>query len=77
MVDLLNQSTVNEIDLSGIDQLTDEAFLIIRDVFSQKSDAAKAVVRFVCIGCPHITDDGILEVAQTFPELEQACIPFI
>ncbi|ELT89642.1 hypothetical protein CAPTEDRAFT_187033 [Capitella teleta] len=74
VADLLNKGSLSHINFSGIDQLTDEVFILLRDAFKEKPDAAKGIVKLSCVGCSFITDEGILEAVQTFPNLEEVVL---
>lgn len=74
MADLLNKGSLSHINFSGIDQLTDEVFILLRDAFKEKPDAARGIVKLSCVGCSFITDEGILEAVQTFPNLEEVFV---
>ena len=73
---LLKQSVVTELDFSGLDQLTDEAFFVLKESFKPGTKQQDAVQCVKCVGCVHITDFGVLQIAQTFPALQKVRFDF-
>ncbi|ELU16140.1 hypothetical protein CAPTEDRAFT_214303 [Capitella teleta] len=70
---LLEQTSIASLDFSGLDQLTDEVFLVLQDKFKEQKqrDFVKSVK---CLGCVYITDYGVMLMADTFPSLEEVVL---
>lgn len=61
---------VTELDFTGIQQLTDEAFVALRKVLL-KTKLRETIVKVNCTGCTNITDFGVEHLAQALPFLTQ------
>jgi hypothetical protein len=70
---ILDKTPVVSFDFSGLDQLTDEGFLVLSDKYSSTTySKQKRQVKCVkCVGCIHITDYAIKLMADIFPALEE------
>ena len=71
----MKNGDVTELDFSGLDQLTDDAFIVIKSKLQASSAAGYkghlALRTVKCVGCVHITDYGVYTLAETFPSLEE------
>lgn len=70
------QTTISGFDFSGLDQLTDEAFFVLKDKFKPSEKKWENVKSINCTGCLHITDYGLVQAIDAFPNLEQVKVLF-
>lgn len=73
---LLTEGPLTSLDFTGLEQLTDEAFIILGEVTSEIPNFQSSLLTVKCVGCIHITDAGILCLASSFPTLQQVIYLF-
>ena len=61
------------LDFTGIQQLTDDTFLVLKKVLS-KARVRPPILNVFCVGCVHLTDFGISCLAQALPLLKEVSV---
>lgn len=65
----MNHATVDFLDLTGVEQLTDVFFGAVQ-FLHKNSLFCQNVARITLQGCNHITDTGVKLMVETFPRLQ-------
>lgn len=69
------ETQISEVDLTGVDQLTDLFFWAV-SVKCGNSPQCKTLEKLTLQGCLYLTDDAILQISTTFPGLREVQLFF-
>jgi len=71
----VNNAVLKDLDLTGVEQLTDMFFIMIQ-FLHRDSSFCRSLNNLSLAGCTHITDLSIIYITSLFPNLKQASLQY-
>jgi len=69
----VNNAVLKDLDLTGVEQLTD-AFFVMIQYLHRDSSFCRSLNNLSLVGCTHITDLSVVYITLLFPNLKQAIL---